>query len=90
MIPLQHFSTAVLADLVRRQPPSPARTSFAWQVAVGHALARSTSVELVDGVLHVRARDPRWPKEMRAMRQQILLRVQHLLGAEVKSLKLDD
>ena len=32
--------------IVRGQPPSPARTSFAWQLAVGPALARVTSVEM--------------------------------------------
>jgi predicted nucleic acid-binding Zn ribbon protein len=89
VIPLQSFSSAVLAELVRRQPASPARTSFAWQVAVGPALARTTTVELTDGVLHVAARDPRWLKEIGAMRQQILLRLQHLLGPDVKSLKLE-
>jgi predicted nucleic acid-binding Zn ribbon protein len=89
MTPLQQFSSGVLAELVRRQPASPARTSFAWQIAAGPALARVTTVELVHGVLHVRARDPRWLKEIREMRQQVLLRVQHLLGPDVTSLKLE-
>lgn len=79
----------MLAELVRRQPASPARTTFAWQIAVGPALARTTSVELVGGVLHVRARDARWLKEIRDLRQQVLLRLQHLLGPEVKSLKIE-
>lgn len=90
MFPIQNFSSEVLAELVRRQPASPARTSFAWQVAVGPALARTTTVELVEGVLHVRARDQRWLKEIRDLRQQVLLRVQHVLGPEVKSLKIAD
>jgi predicted nucleic acid-binding Zn ribbon protein len=89
VIPLQNFSSGVLAELVRRQPASPARTSFAWQVAVGPVLARSTRVELIDGVLHVRSHDPRWLKEIRALRQQVLLRLQSFLGPEVKSLKLE-
>ena len=89
MIPLQNFSAGVLADIVRRQPTSPARTSFAWQVAVGPVLARSTTVELIDGVLHVRSHDPRWLKDIRALRQQVLLRLQRLLGPEVRSLKLE-
>lgn len=89
MLPIQNFSSGVLAELVRRQPPSPARTSFAWQIAVGPALARTTAVELVDGVLHVRARDARWLNDIRDLRQQVLLRLQHLLGPEVKSLKLE-
>ena len=90
VIPLQNVSSAVLAEIVRRQPASPARTSFAWQIAVGPALARMTTVESVDGVLIVRARDPRWLKGIGAMRQQILLRLQHLLGPEIKSLKLEN
>lgn len=89
MLPIQHFSSGVLAELVRRQPASPARTTFAWQIAVGPALARTTSVELVGSVLHVRARDARWLKEIRDLRQQVLLRLQHLLGPEVKSLKIE-
>ncbi|HEX6976401.1 MAG TPA: DciA family protein [Vicinamibacterales bacterium] len=89
MIPLQNFSSGVLAQVVRRQPSSPARTNFAWQLAVGPVLARATTVELADGVLHVRSRDPRWLKEIRALRQQVLLRLQHLLGPEVKTLKLE-
>ena len=89
MIPLQNFSSSVLAQVVRRQPASPARTAFAWQIAVGPALARTTTVELVDGVLHVRSHDARWLKDIRTLRQQVLLRLQHLLGPEVKSLKLE-
>lgn len=90
MFPIQNFSSEVLAELVRRQPASPARTSFAWQVAVGPALARTTTVELVEGVLHVRARDRRWLREIRDLRQQVLLRIQHLLGPEVKALEIAD
>ena len=90
MLSIQNFSSEVLADLVRRQPASPARTRFAWQVAVGPALARTTTVELVGGVLHVRARDARWLGEIRDARQQVLLRIQHLLGQEVKSLRLNN
>jgi len=81
MVPLQNFATSVLADIVRRQPPSDARTSFAWNVAVGPALARSTTVTLSDGVLTVRARDARWAKEVERARDTILKRMQHLLGA---------
>jgi predicted nucleic acid-binding Zn ribbon protein len=89
MLPIQRFSSGVLAEVIRRQPSSPARTSLAWQVAAGAALAKVTTVELVDGVLHVRARDRRWLREIRDMRQQVLLRVQHLLGNDVTALKLE-
>lgn len=81
MVPLQNFATTVLTDVIRRQPDSPARTAFAWQVAVGPALARSTSVELRDRVLLVRARDPQWAREVERARETILARMQSLLGA---------
>jgi hypothetical protein len=82
MVPLQSFSTGVLADLIRRQPPSPGRTAFAWQLAVGPALARSTTVELQAGTLTVRARDPRWGREIERAADTILLRLQRLLGPD--------
>ena len=80
MVPLQHFATNVLAEVVRRQPASPARTALAWQIAVGAALARSTTVSLDGGVLRVRARDARWAREIERAADTILQRVQHLLG----------
>lgn len=80
MVPLQSFATGVLADVIRRQPPSAERTAFAWQVAVGHGLARSSSVRLRDGVLEVRPRDDRWATEIARARPTILARMKHLLG----------
>ena len=82
MVPLQHFATGVIADVIRRQPPSPARTTFAWTVAVGPALARSATVTLTNDVLTVRARDPRWAAEIERATGTILKRMQHLLGRE--------
>jgi hypothetical protein len=81
MVPLQNFATGVLAEVIRRQPPSRERTSFAWQVAVGPALARATTVDLHDGLLTVRPRDPRWTPEIRRGAGTILQRLQLLLGA---------
>ena len=81
-MPLQNFATGVLAEIIQRQPPSQARTSLAWSVAVGPALARSTTATLTGAVLTVRARDPRWVKEVERARDTILKRMQHLLGRE--------
>ena len=81
MVPLQNFATGVLAEIIKRQPPSASRTSFAWTVAVGPALARTTSATLSDSVLTVRARDPRWAKEVQRAADTILRRMQHLLGS---------
>ena len=90
MVPLQNFASGVLAEVIRRQPPSPARTSFAWSVAVGPALSRSTTVLLTDGLLTVRARDPRWAREIERASDTILKRMQQLLGkANVERLAVD-
>jgi hypothetical protein len=80
MRPIQNVAGSVLADLIRRQPSSPERTAFAWQIAVGPALGRVTTVRLDDGVLHVSAADPRWLKEIDRARVAILQRLQPLLG----------
>jgi hypothetical protein len=88
MIPVQSFSSSVLAEIVRRQPASKERTNFAWQLAVGQALARVTTVELSQGVLTVRAIDPRWVVEIERAREPVLRKLQDLLGpGEISRLK---
>jgi predicted nucleic acid-binding Zn ribbon protein len=86
MVPLQGLATAVIADAIRRQPASPARTTFAWTVAVGPALSRATSsVELRDRVLYITPKDAHWRKEFERAAPTILARVQVLLGADTVS-----
>ena len=80
MRPIQTFAGSVLAEIVRRQPASPARTAFAWQLTVGPALARATSVEMEGTTLRVRANDERWLKEIARAKPMILPRLQELLG----------
>lgn len=79
---IQTFAGGVLAQVVRRQPPSAARTSFAWQLAVGPALARVTSVEMEGTTLRVRSTDPRWLKEIDRAKAMILPKLQQLLGED--------
>ncbi len=79
---IQSFSSSVLADIVRRQSPSPGRTAFAWQLAVGPQLARVTSVEMEGSTLRVTATDPRWLREIEAATGTILPRLQQMLGRE--------
>ena len=82
MVPLQGLATAVIADIMRRQPPTPGKIAFAWNVAVGPALARvTTGVDLRERVLHITAKDARWAKEIERAADTILARVQILLGA---------
>ncbi len=89
MLPIQHFASGVIAEIVRRQPASKERTAFAWQIAVGPAIARSTTVEVVDRVLNVTSRDARWGREVSRASETILARMQHLLGAQtITSLKV--
>jgi hypothetical protein len=91
MIPLQNFASGVLADVIRRQPSSPARTTFAWQLAAGAALARSSAVVLQDGILTVRPKDQRWTRELERASPTILARLQHLLGpAAVRRIEVVD
>src|SRR5438046_1132023 len=80
---LHQFAPGVLADIIRRQPASKARTAFAWSVAVGPALARVTTVELHDRTLVATARDPRWAKEIARARETILARIRDLVGDTV-------
>ena len=89
MLSIQQFSTSVLAEIIRRQPSSPARTSFAWQLAVGPALARATTVSLEEGVLVVRSTDERWAREIRRAGDVVLTRLQNLLGPEVRALQIE-
>ena len=79
---IQTFAGGVLAEIVRRQPSSPARTAVAWQLAVGPALARVTSVEMEGTALRVRAADERWLKEIHRARAVILTKLQQLLGEQ--------
>ncbi len=80
---IQQFGSGVLAEIIRRQPASKEKTAFAWQVGVGPALARATSVDLRDGVLFVTARDERWRAEIARAQEAILAKLQHLLGPDV-------
>jgi predicted nucleic acid-binding Zn ribbon protein len=82
MLPIQQLTSSVLAQIIRRQPPSDGRTTFAWQIAVGTTLARTTTVRLVDGVLTVSASDLRWVTEIKAARDIVLRRLQQLLGPD--------
>lgn len=86
----QSFAPAVLAEIIRRQPPSKERTDFAWAVAVGPALARATTVELRNRNIIVCARDVQWARELERARDTILPRLRLLLGPDtVKGLYIN-
>ena len=85
MHPIQQFSSGVLAEIIRRQAPSAERASFAWQIAVGPAISRTTTIDLVDGVILVTVRDAHWARAVERGAATILPRMQHLLGAQTIS-----
>ena len=82
MQPFQSFAAGVLANVIRRQPPSPARTAFAWTVAAGPAMARAATVDARDGMLFITPKDARWSREIARSCDVILRRVQQLLGPD--------
>ena len=82
MVPVQNLTAGILAAVIRRQPHSRERTSFAWQLAAGAALARSATVDLESGVLSVRPRTRQWAREIERAADMIVMRMQHLLGPD--------
>src|SRR3954467_127966 len=86
---IQQFTPNVLAEVIRRQPPSQGRTTLAWQVAVGAAIARATSVQLADGGRTVTSKVPRGVSAVGAARAIVLGRLKQLLGdEEVRSIRV--
>lgn len=79
---VQSCVTPVLTGILRRQPPSPARTAFVWQLVVGPRLARVTSVAMKGTTLVVQSADDRWLREISRAKAVILPRLQQLLGPE--------
>jgi hypothetical protein len=70
-----------LTELFRHGPMSQGKLEVAWRVAVGDALARVTAVRLqAEGVVDVRAADPRWNAELKRSSSMILTRLVGLLG----------
>ena len=83
MIPVKHLTSSVLAEILRRQPLSHEKVTFAWQTAAGAALARAASARLgSDGVLEIRASSPYWAREIGRSSALLLGRVRTLLGEE--------
>jgi hypothetical protein len=89
-VPTRACVPRTVSALLARQPMTPAKIAFAWQMAVGPALARATSVNYDGGVLRVRSSDIRWMREVERSRSMILERLRSLLGPAVSELKIDD
>ena len=72
-----------LAAVLRRAPLTPEKVAFSWRTAVGPAVDKVTSVELHNGVLHVRAKDATWQREVERSAALIRSRLDSLLGEQV-------
>jgi len=83
MIPVHRFMPDALAAILRKAPLTGDKVAFAWRAAVGAAMDKGTSVELRDRVLHVRARDTAWRKEVERSAALIRARLDMLLGPGV-------
>jgi len=70
-----------LTELFRVGPMSQGKLEVAWRVAVGDALSRVTTVQLLPhGVVEVHPSDQRWHKELQRSSSMILTRLIGLLG----------
>jgi len=89
MRPLTHAVPGALLQLLRPAPLSDGKVAFAWNAAVGPAVARATAVKLCDGVLIVETSNPQWAREVKRSSSVILSRLQMLLGDDaVKSISI--
>jgi len=83
MIPVREVLPEAIADLVRKAPLTPEKVAFAWRSAVGPAVDHATTIQLRDGVLQVRAKDPAWQREVERSAALIRSRLDTLLGERV-------
>ena len=83
MIPVQQFMPEAVAEILRKAPLTREKVAFAWRSAVGAAVDKASTIELRGGVLHVRAKDVAWQREMERSAAVIRGRLDALLGSGV-------
>jgi hypothetical protein len=83
VIPVHDVMSGALAEVLRKAPLTPEKVAFAWRTAVGPAVDRVTSIELKGRVLHVRAKDASWQREVERSAALIRNRLNALLGDDV-------
>ena len=80
MLPLSEFLPDALATVIRKAPLTPEKVAFAWRHAVGAAVDRASTVELVDNRLVVRVDSAQWKREIDRSTPVISGRLEALLG----------
>ena len=83
MIPVNRFMPDVLAAILRKAPLSDDKVAFAWRAAVGPSVDKATRIELRAHVLHVRAQNAAWQREVERSAALIRSRLDALLGEDV-------
>jgi hypothetical protein len=83
MIPVHRFMPDVLADILRKAPLNDEKIAFAWRASVGPAVDKVTTIELRGRVLHVRAKDATWQREVERSMGIVRSRMEALLGSGV-------
>lgn len=83
MTHVQDVMPDALATILRKAPLTAEKVAFAWRSAVGAAVDKATSTALRDGVLHVRARDAAWQREIERSAAVIRRRMESVLGPDV-------
>jgi hypothetical protein len=81
-----------VAEVIRKAPLNDEKVAFAWRLAVGPAIDKSTNVRLTeDGTLHVAAESKAWVDSIRASIGLIRSRLAHFLGDDaVKRISFPD
>jgi hypothetical protein len=72
-----------LAEVLRKAPLTPEKIAFAWRAAVGPGMDKVTTIELRGRVLHVRAKDAAWQREVERSLGLVRSRMEALLGKGV-------
>jgi hypothetical protein len=86
---LQTVAPAALATPLRRQPCSPAKVQLVWQMVAGPQLARAAEPEFeAPRTVRLRARDPRWARELERSRAVLQARMGPLLGLDRLELEI--
>jgi len=83
MIPVHRFMPDALAAILRKAPLTADKVAFAWRAAVGPAMDKVTTIELQGKVLHVRAKDAAWQREVERSLGIVRSRLESLLGKGV-------
>jgi len=78
--PLTHALPGALRLLLHEMPLSSGKVEFAWNAAVGPAVARATNVKLENQLLIVETTSAQWSSEIMRSSRIILDRLEKLLG----------